>query len=250
VEPAAPAVDPMTPDHPDVGRAARGRETWRVQSCIPTPPGLSPMAERRAVDRAVLSQKRPATRSITVRYCGPYRVGASLGFAPVPDSQGLRKGRNHAGPERRGGVGLTHWCGLIRGAVGRVATGAVRFGGCGRPNPHDVLAGRRGSDANQPCRRKRAEAGGPYPPVCIGIEFLFCAKEATYKAWFPLTKRWLGFEDAHIIFGRPTTPGSAGSFEIDHSDRRGHAVRPAVEHTGLDGWVSGPRVGADGGSRL
>jgi 4'-phosphopantetheinyl transferase EntD len=29
---------------------------------------------------------------------------------------------------------------------------------------------------------------------------LFCAKEATYKAWFPLTHRWLGFEDAHIRF--------------------------------------------------
>ena len=29
---------------------------------------------------------------------------------------------------------------------------------------------------------------------------LFCAKEATYKAWFPLTERWLGFEDAHIAF--------------------------------------------------
>lgn len=27
---------------------------------------------------------------------------------------------------------------------------------------------------------------------------LFCAKEATYKAWFPITKRWLGFEQAEI----------------------------------------------------
>lgn len=27
---------------------------------------------------------------------------------------------------------------------------------------------------------------------------LFTAKEATYKAWFPLTHRWLGFGDAHI----------------------------------------------------
>lgn len=27
---------------------------------------------------------------------------------------------------------------------------------------------------------------------------LFSAKEATYKAWFPLTRRWLGFEDAEI----------------------------------------------------
>lgn len=27
---------------------------------------------------------------------------------------------------------------------------------------------------------------------------LFCAKEAVYKAWFPMTHRWLGFEDAQI----------------------------------------------------
>ena len=27
---------------------------------------------------------------------------------------------------------------------------------------------------------------------------LFCAKEATYKAWFPMTRQWLGFEDAEI----------------------------------------------------
>jgi 4'-phosphopantetheinyl transferase EntD len=27
---------------------------------------------------------------------------------------------------------------------------------------------------------------------------LFCAKEAVYKAWFPLTGRWLGFSDADI----------------------------------------------------
>jgi 4'-phosphopantetheinyl transferase EntD len=27
---------------------------------------------------------------------------------------------------------------------------------------------------------------------------LFCAKEAVYKAWFPLTRRWLGFDDVAI----------------------------------------------------
>ena len=27
---------------------------------------------------------------------------------------------------------------------------------------------------------------------------LFCAKESVYKAWFPLTGRWLGFEGAEI----------------------------------------------------
>jgi 4'-phosphopantetheinyl transferase EntD len=29
---------------------------------------------------------------------------------------------------------------------------------------------------------------------------LFSAKESVYKAWFPLAKRWLGFEDAAIAF--------------------------------------------------
>lgn len=38
-----------------------------------------------------------------------------------------------------------------------------------------------------------AQAGIPFAD-----RLLFCAKEATYKAWFPLTKRWLGFEQAEI----------------------------------------------------
>jgi 4'-phosphopantetheinyl transferase EntD len=40
---------------------------------------------------------------------------------------------------------------------------------------------------------------------------LFCAKEATYKVWFPLTQRWLGFEDAHIRF-TIDPEGTAGEF--------------------------------------
>jgi 4'-phosphopantetheinyl transferase EntD len=47
---------------------------------------------------------------------------------------------------------------------------------------------------------------------------LFCAKEATYKAWFPVTHRWLGFEDAHITFtvdDGGTTGGFASEVLID-----------------------------------
>jgi len=45
---------------------------------------------------------------------------------------------------------------------------------------------------------------------------LFCAKEATYKAWFPLTGRWLGFEDAHITFTVDRTDsGFTGAFHSD-----------------------------------
>jgi len=48
---------------------------------------------------------------------------------------------------------------------------------------------------------------------------LFCAKEAVYKAWFPLTRRWLGFADvalevhpdgrfrAHLTVPAPTAAG-------------------------------------------
>lgn len=31
----------------------------------------------------------------------------------------------------------------------------------------------------------------------------FSAKEAIYKAWFPLAKRWLGFEDVHLRLSVP-----------------------------------------------
>jgi 4'-phosphopantetheinyl transferase EntD len=39
---------------------------------------------------------------------------------------------------------------------------------------------------------------------------LFSAKESVYKAWFPLAKRWLGFEDAVI-----TVDPSRGAFTAD-----------------------------------
>jgi 4'-phosphopantetheinyl transferase EntD len=36
-------------------------------------------------------------------------------------------------------------------------------------------------------------------------KLLFSAKESVYKAWFPLTHRWLGFEDADL---RPAPDGT------------------------------------------
>jgi 4'-phosphopantetheinyl transferase EntD len=35
-------------------------------------------------------------------------------------------------------------------------------------------------------------------PAVSWDRLLFSAKESTYKAWFPLTRRWLGFEDAVV----------------------------------------------------
>lgn len=61
---------------------------------------------------------------------------------------------------------------------------------------------------------------------------LFCAKEAVYKAWFPLTGRWLGFEEVLVT--------------VDPENRRFAADIPAgatvndVPLTGFAGrWLSG-----------
>lgn len=69
---------------------------------------------------------------------------------------------------------------------------------------------------------------------------LFCAKEATYKAWFPMTQRWLDFDQAEIslradgtlisyILARPTpVPFIEGRWVI----RDGYViVSTVVPHT-------------------
>ncbi|MET8651096.1 4'-phosphopantetheinyl transferase Npt [Nocardia aurea] len=70
---------------------------------------------------------------------------------------------------------------------------------------------------------------------------LFCAKEATYKAWFPLTLRWLGFEDAHITFTVDELSDDAGSGTF-HSALLipGQTTDGGVPLTSFDGrWVIG-----------
>lgn len=39
------------------------------------------------------------------------------------------------------------------------------------------------------------------PRVCWD-RLLFCAKESVFKAWFPVTGRWLGFSDADVVIER------------------------------------------------
>jgi 4'-phosphopantetheinyl transferase EntD len=36
-------------------------------------------------------------------------------------------------------------------------------------------------------------------PTTHWDRLLFSAKESVYKAWYPLTGRWLGFEDARLV---------------------------------------------------
>src|SRR3712207_5928280 len=43
---------------------------------------------------------------------------------------------------------------------------------------------------------------------------LFCAKETVYKAWFPLTRRWLGFEQASVTIDPPMMGHTEGTFPL------------------------------------
>ncbi|WP_157118489.1 4'-phosphopantetheinyl transferase superfamily protein [Corynebacterium sphenisci] len=82
--------------------------------------------------------------------------------------------------------------------------------------------------------RERAMVAAAEPDFADRL--LFCAKEATYKAWFPITGRWLGFEDAEVdlredggfisyILARPTPVHFIeGSWTVDH----GYVIATAV----------------------
>lgn len=135
---------------------------------------------------------------------------AKLGIDPAP----LPKGPD-GGPQWPGGVvgSLTHTEGYRAAAVAfslgvrSVGVDAERHG----PLPPGVLR-----TVALPSERDWLAAvgagddprGRDRPAGLDGVHWdrlLFSAKETTYKAWHPLTGRWLGFEDAHIT----VTPGPA-----------------------------------------
>ena len=164
------------------------------------PPGLAPLAEEEPLIARSVAKRR--NEFITVRYCARIALG-ELGFPAVP----ILKGEKGEPCWPDGVVGsLTHCAGFRGAVVGR--KGAVRSVGVDA-EPHDVLPDGVLDAISLPAERTELAA---LPAAVHWDRILFCAKEATYKAWFPLTKRWLGFEDAHITFDIDES-GSAGSFE-------------------------------------
>ena len=167
------------------------------------PPGLAPMAEEEPLIARSVAKRR--NEFITVRYCARLALG-ELGFPPVP----ILKGDKGEPCWPDGVVGsLTH-CAGYRGAV--VGRGAVVRSVGVDAEPHDVLPDGVLDAISLQAERREIEALAALSTGVHWDRILFCAKEATYKAWFPLTKRWLGFEDAHITFDIDGS-GSAGSFE-------------------------------------
>ncbi|MCB0949010.1 MAG: 4'-phosphopantetheinyl transferase [Mycobacterium sp.] len=138
---------------------------------------------------------------ITVRYCARQAL-VGLGMEPVP----ILKGEKGEPCWPEGVVGsLTHCEGFRGAAVGRREE--VRSVGIDA-EPHDVLPRGVLDAISLPVERQELRT---LPPDVHWDRVLFCAKEATYKAWFPLTRRWLGFEDAHIVFDVDAS-GQSGTF--------------------------------------
>jgi len=163
------------------------------------PPELEPLPEEEPLIARSVAKRR--NEFITVRYCAREALG-ELGHPAVP----ILKGDKGEPCWPDGIVGsLTHCEGFRGAVVGRRAD--VRSVGIDA-EPHDVLPNGVLGAISLPVERAELEA---LPGGLHWDRILFCAKEATYKAWFPLTHRWLGFEDAHIAFAVDDS-GAAGTF--------------------------------------
>jgi 4'-phosphopantetheinyl transferase EntD len=163
------------------------------------PPELEPMPEERALIARSVDTRR--SEFVTARHCARMAL-EQLGIAPAP----ILKGEKGEPRWPDGVVGsLTHTRGYRGAVVGRSAV--VRSVGIDA-EPHDVLPDGVLNAISLPAERHEI---GALPADLHWDRILFCAKEATYKAWFPLTSRWLGFEDAHITFEVDAT-GVTGSF--------------------------------------
>lgn len=166
------------------------------------PPGLSPMpGEESLISRAVDKRRKEFT---TARHCAREAL-AQLGIEPVAIMRGERG--MPLWPNQIVGS-LTH-CDGYRAAIVAHAM-AVRSLGIDA-EPHAALPDGVLDHTSLPAER---EVLASRPDTLHWDRLLFCAKEATYKAWFPLTQRWLGFEDAHITFEQDHASDgrSAGTF--------------------------------------
>ena len=144
--------------------------------------------EEALVAKAVETRRR---EFITARHCAREAL-AKLGYAPVPIQ---------AGPKREplwpaGVVGsITHTTGFRAAAVAsRSVLASIGI---------DTEKNDRLPDGVE---ESITVAGEPEMLASLSRTFpalhwdrvLFSAKESVYKAWYPLTGRWLGFEDARL----------------------------------------------------
>jgi 4'-phosphopantetheinyl transferase EntD len=158
--------------------------------------------EQAAITRAVDKRRREFT---SVRACAR-RALAGLGHPPAPLVPGER-----GAPQWHTGItgSMTH-CDGYRGCVLVRTADLASVGLDAEPNL-PLPQGVEEAVALPDERDHVAELARTRPGVCWD-RLLFCAKESVYKAWFPLTRKWLGFEEARITFSDGGQGSSTGTF--------------------------------------
>jgi 4'-phosphopantetheinyl transferase EntD len=182
-------------------------------------------AEKEAVARAVEKRRREFR---TGRACARAAL-AQLGV----EAQAIPSGPRGAPQWPAGVVGsITHCDGYRACALAR-SNDLISIGvdaELDAPLPDGVIG-----DIALPGERRALDALAAQEPGVNWDRLLFSAKEAVYKAWFPLAERWLGFEDALVEIDR-----ERGSFSA-----RLLVAGPRVEDRELRGF-SGRWLARDG----
>ncbi|MFJ1617596.1 MULTISPECIES: 4'-phosphopantetheinyl transferase [unclassified Streptomyces] len=183
--------------------------------------------EEELIRNSVESRRKEFT---TARWCARRALG-TLGLAPAPILKGER-----GAPIWPGGVvgSMTHCTGYRAAVVARredVLSVGVDA------EPHEPLPdGVHETIALATEQRRERELRGMSPEIHWD-RLLFSAKESVYKAWFPLTHRWLGFEQADIVLHSNGTFTAELLISAPEPDRAtGPAANPAP--TGFRGrWL-------------
>jgi len=185
------------------------------QECFGEPPGgfLFP-EEEQIIARAVAVRRREYA---TVRSCARSCLDR-LGYPPVPILPGVG-----GAPTWPAGVqgSMTHCAGYAAAAVGPV-TQISAIGIDAEPDvplPDGVL-----DLIATAAERDRLVVAELEPGSPNWDRLLFSAKEAVYKAWFPLVGEWLDHQQAEIIFG-PENGAFAALLSRDGLIVNGHHVR-------------------------
>ncbi|WP_411267302.1 4'-phosphopantetheinyl transferase family protein [Actinoplanes sp. KI2] len=153
--------------------------------------------EEDLVARAVSSRRR---EFVTGRRCARLAL-AELGHPPAPIRPG--PGREPIWPAGVTGS-ITHCAGYRAAAVARTAD----LAGLGiDAEPNEPLPDGVEATVASPREGERLREAAAGAPEVSWDRLLFSAKESIYKAWYPLTRRWLGFEEADLTI----EPG-AGTF--------------------------------------
>ncbi|MFB6536654.1 4'-phosphopantetheinyl transferase [Streptomyces noursei] len=194
--------------------------------------GDDPLSEMFPEEFALVAEAVPQRQREfgTVRNCAR-RALAAFGIAPAPVLPGERR----APIWPTGIVGAMTHCTGYRGAAVARATDVRSVGVDAEPHARIEDPGVLELVTLPDERAQLSQLAAHQPEICWD-RLIFSTKESVYKAWFPLTGRWLGFEDAHLTLD-PTDATFTARFLVPGPVVEG---RELTEFTGR--WLIGSQL--------